>query len=213
MPGLWEYQFTDKYSLLGGSFSEGGNIISWAKNNLKLSSVSSIDSILSNKKPAEHGISILPFFGGERSIGWNDNAKAVISGLTFSTQPEDILQAMLESLAIRFSLVLDMIKKYSTKDFSIILSGGVFRRSNWFKQTLSDILTHPLEISEEPEETSRGTAILAIMGITNNFEFSSSKIKNTSIINPSKKNIDIYSEEKIKHVELYKKMNNIKYDL
>ena len=213
LPGLWEYQFTDKYSLLGGSFSEGGNIISWAKNNLKLSNVSNIDSILSNKKPAEHGMSILPFFGGERSIGWNDNAKAVISGLTFSSQPEDILQAMLESLAIRFSLVLDMIKKYSTKEFSIILSGGVFRRSNWFKQTLSDILTHPLEISEEPEETSRGTAILAIKGITNNFEFSSFKIKNTSIINPSKKNIDIYSEEKIKHVELYKKINNIDYDL
>ena len=29
----------------------------------------------------------------------------------------------------------------------------------------------------------------------------------------SQKNIDIYSEEKIKHIELYKKMNNIDYDL
>ncbi len=213
LPGLWEYQFTKKYSLLGGSFSEGGNIISWAKDNLKLKNINNIDEILSNKKPGAHGISILPFFGGERSIGWNDKAKGVISGLTFSTQPEDIFQAMLESLAIRFSLVLDMIKQYSTKEFRIILSGGVFRRSKWFKQTLSDVLTHPLEILEEPEETSRGTAILSIMGIKNNFDFSSFKYKNQSIINPSKKKIDVYSEEKDKHLNLYKKMNNILYDL
>jgi len=80
-------------------------------------------------------------------------------------------------------------------------------------QTLSDILTHPLEILEEPEETSRGTAILSIMGIKNNFDFSSFKYKNQSIINPSKKKIDVYSEEKDKHLNLYKKMNNILYDL
>ena len=34
--GLWCYQLHSKYSLLGGSFSEGGNLINWANSNLKV---------------------------------------------------------------------------------------------------------------------------------------------------------------------------------
>ena len=117
------------------------------------------------------------FFGGERSIGWNDKAKGVISGLTFSTQPEDILQAMLESLAIRFSLVLDMINNILLKSFALFFLEGFFVDQTGLSKLSQIYLTHPLEILEEPEETSRGTAILSIKGITNNFEFSSFKIK------------------------------------
>ncbi len=210
--GLWEYQFTNKYSLLGGSFSEGGNIISWAQKNLRLSDINNLDSILSKKIPGQHGISVLPFFAGERSTGWNDNAKAVFDGLTFSTEPDDILQAMLESLAIRFSLVLDIIKKKSSIDYRIILSGGVFRKSEWFIQALSDIIDCPLEILNTPEETSRGTAILSIIQMINDLEFASFEIENNRIINPIKRNTEIYMDEKNKHINLYN-INREKYDL
>ena len=48
-------------------------------------------------------ISFLPFLGGERSTGWNPEARGTIHGLTFETTPLDVRQAAFEGVAFRFA--------------------------------------------------------------------------------------------------------------
>ena len=47
---------------------------------------------------AEHGLTILPYWAGERSPGYADYARATISGMTLHTTPLHILQAILEAV-------------------------------------------------------------------------------------------------------------------
>jgi gluconokinase len=99
--GLWAYRLGRDRTLLGGSFSEGGNVIQWAIDNLRLPPIEQLDAELEMLKPAEHGIIVLPFIAGERATGWSTSATGVLEGIRISTTPTEILQAMLESVAYR----------------------------------------------------------------------------------------------------------------
>ena len=77
--GLWAYRLGTDRTLLGGSFSEGGNVVQWALDNLRLPPVEKLNEELSKLKPAEHGINVLPFIAGERATGWSTSATGVLS--------------------------------------------------------------------------------------------------------------------------------------
>ena len=42
---------------------------------------------LAERKPAAHGLTFLPFLGGERSLGWDADRRGSIAGLSFATTP------------------------------------------------------------------------------------------------------------------------------
>ncbi len=60
-------------------------------------------------KPDGHGLTVLPFFSGERSTGWADYARAAVIGMSLSTEPIDILRASLEAVAYRFAAIYDLL--------------------------------------------------------------------------------------------------------
>jgi gluconokinase len=202
--GLWSYKLGKDRSLLGGSFSEGGNLINWANDNLNLPKNNPIDSYLEKLKPGQHGLSILPFFSGERSIGWSNNSSGVISGIKLSNSSIDILQAILESVAYRFYLIYKLLKNH-TNNAELFISGEALKNSSWWIQTISDVLNIPLKISEQSEDTSRGTAILCLnsLGILKEINCLDSD-KYTTFF-PDKKNHEIHQEYLTNHMALYKK--------
>ncbi|MBO0780929.1 MAG: gluconokinase, partial [Ktedonobacteraceae bacterium] len=80
--GLWLYLVDAKRAVLGGALSEGGNMLAWLANTLKLSGLDAIDSLVADLRPGDHGLTILPFISGERSLGWHSEARMTISGLS-----------------------------------------------------------------------------------------------------------------------------------
>jgi gluconokinase len=70
----------------------------------------------------------MPFFFGERSTGYDENARGSILGLTASHDAIDILQAAMEAIAFRFAEVFDQLKKVSTIN-EIVVSGGALDNS------------------------------------------------------------------------------------
>ena len=56
-------------------------------------------------EPDAHGLTVLPFWAGERSPGWSTEARGAILGLTQRTQPIEILRAAMEAIAYRFALI------------------------------------------------------------------------------------------------------------
>ncbi|MBI3359761.1 MAG: carbohydrate kinase, partial [Chloroflexi bacterium] len=158
--GLWLYRVDARRSLLGGAFTEGGNLFAWMRSTLRLDG--DLETQLAAMEPDGHGLTVLPFLAGERSPGWAGSARAAINGLHLSTTPLDILRAGLESIAIRFALVYNLLNEAVPQAREVIASGGAILASPAWMQMAADALNRPLVASGEAEASSRGVALLAL---------------------------------------------------
>jgi gluconokinase len=131
-----------------------------------------IEQQLSEMEPAAHGLTVLPFLAGERSTGWNANARAAIVGLSLHTRPLDILRASLESVAYRFARIAALLKQAVPGARETVASGGALLRSPAWTQMMADVLGHPVITCQVAEASSRGAALLALeaLGIIRSIE-------------------------------------------
>ncbi len=162
---LWSYKVDRGHPLVGGALSEGGNVFAWLTGLLRLEEPPDLDQQLGKLPPDGHGLTVLPFLLGERSPGWRSDARAAIVGLRASTTPLEVLQAGMEAVAYRCSLVARALGPLVASDCQLIASGGALLRSPYWLQVFADVLDHPITASAEPEGTSRGTAILALKAL------------------------------------------------
>ena len=206
--GLWCYRLLDNYTLLGGSFSEGGNLINWAYNNLKLPKLENLSNELFKLKPGTHGISVLPFLLGERALGWSNNSKGIISGLKYSNTSIEILQSFLESISYRLFLVYQMLESFIDDDSEVIASGGAIKNLPWWIQTTSDVLGKEINISKDNQDTGKGVAILILKALGKIIKFEDIDTEIEEKYYPNEKNHKIHQEFIGSHLKLYEKMKN-----
>ena len=201
--GLWCYRLLDNFTLLGGSFSEGGNLINWANKNLRLPKSENLNNQLLRLEPGAHGISVLPFLLGERALGWSNNSKAIISGLKYSNTSTEILQSFLESISYRLFLVYQLLEKFIDNESEVIASGGAIKNLPWWIQTTSDVLGKEINISKDNQDTGKGVAILILkaLGLINNFEDINTEIE--AKYYPNQKNHKIHQKFIAYHLDLY----------
>jgi gluconokinase len=88
----------------------------------------------------------------------------------------------------------------------MIASGGAIQNSPWWLQTMSDVLGVPVGVSAEQQDTSRGTAILALnaLGIWDSLDTYPAQIAET--YEPDSATFDIYSAARERQAELYSKL-------
>jgi gluconokinase len=162
--GLWCYRVDAQRALLGGATSEGGNVYAWLRRTLQLPEPQETKQMLASMLPDAHGLTILPLWAGERSPGWAGNAKASIVGMTMATTPIEILRASLEGVAYRFAMIAERLL-VGSEQAQIVVSGGGLQQSAVWTQICADVLGQALVLSQEPEATSRGVALLALEAI------------------------------------------------
>jgi gluconokinase len=161
--GLFCYRVDPKRFVLGGALSNGGEVFAWMKRNLRLpDSNDAIEQQLADLAPAQHGLTILPFFAGERSTGWRADARAAIAGLGSNTSPIEILQAALEAVALRFRNVYELMEASIGAPREMVASGAALLHSPVWTQMMADTLSHAIIPCMEPEATSCGAALLAL---------------------------------------------------
>jgi gluconokinase len=152
--GLFLYRLDDRRFCEGGALSDGGNLHAWFLRTLR-----DLDTTqLADRPAAAHGLTFLPFLGGERSLGWNSERRGAIEGLTFATTPLDIAQAGLEGLCYRLADVLDAIGGID----SFVATGAALLANQAWVQVLADVLGRPVEVSGEPEGSARGAALVVL---------------------------------------------------
>jgi gluconokinase len=161
-PELWCYRADRQRVVLGGALSDGGNLYAWLRESLLPSDdATSIERSLDLLEPDAHGLTILPFWSGERSTGWSLSAKGTIVGVTSRTQPIEILRAAMEAIAYRFALVHRALKPF-TEDASIVASGTALRLSPVWIQILADVLGLTITLAPHRESSTLGAALLAL---------------------------------------------------
>lgn len=216
--GLWAYRLGEDHSLLGGAFSEGGNVGLWLKKIMNMQITSDeistnesnaeLENMLLRSEPDNHGLTVLPFLAGERATGWAENATGTLSGIRLSTSQLDIYQAFLESIAYRFGLVSKRLMAVLQEECFVVASGGAVRSSKYLLQMLSDVLGMKVGVSNVQEDTGRGTAILALnaMGLSNSFNDFEFDISEN--YEPNEKKMIIYQNAMERQEELYSKIFN-----
>jgi gluconokinase len=152
-PGLFLYLADARRVVEGGALSDGGNLYGWLERTLGDASGS-----LAERDPSDHGLTFLPFLGGERSTGWNPHARGAVHGLTLETTPLDLRQAAYEGVAFRFAAIADRLPDVR----EVVATGaGLLHDRDWI-QIMADALARPIHVSGVPEASLRGAAVLAL---------------------------------------------------
>jgi gluconokinase len=162
-PALWCYRVSESRVVVGGALSNGGGLVRWLTESLNIDAAS-LQQELAALEADSHGLTILPFWSGERSPGWLPDPRGTIFGLKQQTTPIEIVRATLESIAYRFALIaraLDQIAPHAT----IIASGNALRSSPVWLQIIADVLGRPLKFGGTAESSLRGAALLALEAV------------------------------------------------
>ncbi len=165
--GLWMYLIDTKRAIMGGALSEGGNMLTWLDTTLKLPALPDAEPLIAFLKPDAHGLTILPFISGERSLGWHADARMTIMNLHAHTSPTDILRAGMEALAYQLDAVYEQLRETLKEGDTlpapqVVGSGGALLGSPTLQSILADTLGTSIYPSLDHEASARGVALLAL---------------------------------------------------
>lgn len=164
-PELWCYRADRSRVVVGGALSDGGGLYRWLTDWLFLDDdTEAVEEQLAEMEPDAHGLTILPFWSGERSTGWSAEARGAILGLTQQTRPIHIVRAALEAVAYRFALIARSLGTV-TPQAEVIATGNALSSSPVWLQIIADVLGQPVALCGLPEASTRGAALLALEAV------------------------------------------------
>jgi gluconokinase len=201
--GLWCYRVDRRRAVMGGAISSGGEVFAWMKQTLQLPDPAETEKQIAAMPPGSHGLTMLPYFAGERSTGWRSDARAAITGMGVATTPIDILRAALESVALQFRNIYDIMATSIGKPERVVASGGALLHSPAWTRMMADALSRPVVACLEPEATARGAALLAFerLGLLNGVR--SLPPRTGEVYAPDPAHWPIYSDELLRQKALY----------
>lgn len=176
----WQLQGQEPvYAFDGGVFS-AGSAIDWAR---KLGLFQHLDQ-LTNFNPTsaiDRGLVFVPALTGLGAPHWDHSAAGLWIGLSLEHSAMDLLQAILEGIALRTAEVVEAHDQLiPIKRFSI--DGGLINNA-YFTQYLVNILGRPIEMPQQTELTAYGCALLAGDSLGNKQFVSTSKAKQAVLPN------------------------------
>jgi gluconokinase len=160
--GVWCYRVDERRLVLGGALNDGGSLLNWLHTSLRLPPLRASDAAVAALPPDAHGLTVLPFWGGERSPGWSDDARGAIVGLGLHTRPVEILRAGMEAVALRFGEIDRILQQALDCGQEVVGTGGALLHSPAWLQMLADVLDRPVLASSELQASSRGASLLAL---------------------------------------------------
>jgi gluconokinase len=162
---LWSYRVSKSRVVVGGALSDGGGLVQWLVQSLNTGdNIEALQKELAALEPDAHGLTILPFWSGERSTGWSAAARGGIFGLRQQTTTVEILRAAFESIAYRFALIAEALDEIAP-NATVIATGNALRSSPVWLQIIADVLGRPVMFGGSPEASIRGAALLALEAV------------------------------------------------
>lgn len=204
--GLWLYLIDARRAVLGGALSEGGNLFSWVHHTLQVENLDEAEQEATKIPPDGHGLTVLPFISGERSLGWHADARMTIAGLSIHTKPADMLRAFIEALALRLGAVyakLIQTLKWQGEPPRLLASGGALVKSNLLRSVIADVIGSPVHPSTDHEASARGAALLALEALGVIDDVAHVKPNLTEAIQPNAQNKEAYRKAAARQRELY----------
>jgi len=203
-PSLWCYRASHEIVVCGGALSDGGGLYHWMKKSLRLEGTDDeLEDRIAQMPPDSHGLTVLPFWAGERSTGWHSDATGAVLGLMAHTEPIEILCAAMESVAYRFKLIADALFEITSPQ-EIIASGGALRESPVWTQMIANVSGVALKLSDTREASSRGAVLLALEKSGKITGIADAPVPTGQVFEPDMSRHSLYQSALQRHKEFYK---------
>jgi glycerol kinase len=145
------------YALDGGVYA-AASAVNWARS---LGLFAGYDEIATFEGAAiDRGLAFVPALVGLGAPHWNRAARGAWLGLGLATGKADMMQALLEGIALRSVEVLAAMASVQPVTGQVSVDGGL-SRNRYFTGFLADTLGRDLHLSDEAELTAAGLAHMA----------------------------------------------------
>jgi gluconokinase len=205
-PELFCYRADRERVVVGGALSDGGGLHAWMKDSLLLNyDDDELETSLALMEPDAHGLTVLPFWSGERATGWSASARGAIIGLTASTKPIEILRAAMEAVCYRFALLARALDAVAP-NASVVASGNALLASRAWAQMIADVVGRRIELSGAREASCRGAALLALETIGKIDSIETVQSEAGEVLEPNLTRHEVYARAIERQQELYAKL-------
>lgn len=203
-PALWSYRVSRERVVVGGALSDGGGLLQWMTESLKLDREVLLNEVAA-LEPDAHGLTVLPFWSGERSTGWSSDARGGIFGLRQKTAPVEIIRATLEAIAYRFALIARALEDVAP-NATVVASGNALRSSPVWLQIIADVLGRPLLFGGTAEASIRGAALLALEAVGKIGTIEEDSFAIEQVFEPDLTRHARYQQGRARQEELYRRL-------
>lgn len=198
---------------VSGIISTSGKALEWIKEQLD-SSFEDYGSFLisaEETKPGADGLIFLPYLAGERAPHWDPAARGAFIGLGLNHKRGEMIRAVLESTGFAMREVIDVMEENGGFVEELRITGGPSKSALW-NQIKADITGRRLLVPESTESELLGNLVLALKALGDTEELSETadhvvRIKN--IYEPTKNNLNLYSDYFEVYKDSYRKLKNV----
>lgn len=158
----WQIDGRRAYALEGSVFV-AGSLIKWLRDSLGMIATAAESEVLARSVADNGGVYLVPALSGLGAPWWKPDARAAISGLSFSSGRAHIVRAALEAMAHQAN---DLKTAFAADgaDWQCLRIDGGMVANDWMAQDLADMLNIPVERPDFAETTALGAAMLAGVG-------------------------------------------------
>ena len=142
-----------------GNILVSASIFPWAAKLLGLPGVEALLELAQSVETAQ-GACLVPAHVGLGAPHWAPEARGLLCGLSFVTEPAHIARAAAESLAHQVADVFDVVGQSQARDGRLFVDGGP-SGNPFLMQMVADLLTRSVTPCKNPETSAIGAAYLA----------------------------------------------------
>ena len=219
---LWAgpYLFPGTYSVAAG-MSCAGTLTHWFRDNFALdlqrkaeaegSNVFAEIAKLADGIPAgSDGLTILPYFSGERTPINNPNAKGMIFGLNLQHTRAHIYKALLEGVGYGINQHFEIFDALQMGTKKVMAVGGGTKNPTWL-QAVSDISNKRQYVAEVDTGAAYGDALIAALatGFYRDSNHGAQQIKIQRTIEPNAASYQAYAPFRSRYSRLYLQTKDI----
>ena len=158
----WQLGGKRAYALEGSVFV-AGSLIKWLRDSVGLIGTAAETEALARSVADNGGVYLVPALSGLGAPWWQPEARASISGLSFTNTRAHIVRAALEAMAHQAHDLKTAFAADGVDWASLRIDGGMVA-NNWMAQDMANILGITVERPAFAETTALGAAMLAGVG-------------------------------------------------
>jgi glycerol kinase len=153
----------ERHYALEGSVFVAGSLVQWLRDDLGLITHAADTETLARSVSDNGGVYLVPALSGLGAPHWRPEARAAISGLSFSATKAHVARAALEAMAHQ---TYDLKTAFAADgaDWAELRIDGGMVANDWMAQDLADMLAIDVERPAFIETTALGAAMLAAVG-------------------------------------------------
>ncbi|MGM0386771.1 MAG: gluconokinase [Actinomycetota bacterium] len=198
--GLWCYRVDRERSLIGGTLSDVGHVVSWLDTVTPIPTRGNRNDWFSNAPTADTPV-VLPFLTGERSTGWRGDARAIVADIGPGTNAAEFYRGAMDGVALSYRRVVEQLDEVAPGIERIVAAGAIAQLLPAWLSVVANALDKPLLPINLKRTTLRGSALMALETLAP--DVPRAEPEAGDIITPTRSWVREYDKRYVRFLDLY----------